>query len=288
MNTRRIANLDVAPIGLGAMPLSIYERPDEAEAVRVIHAALDAGMTLIDTADIYCPGPDDLGHNERLIARALRERSSNERVLVATKGGLEHHRDGSFPFNAAPEHLERACEASLRALGVECIDLYQLHAPDPAVPFAESIGVLDKLRRAGKVRHIGLSNVSLRQLVEAEALVPVVSVQNCLSPHDREDFTCGVLAHCEARGIAYIAYGPVCGRLGKARIAANQPLCRVGERHGASPFQVALAWLLARSPVVIPIPGARRIRTALDSAAAMHLRLDAQDMAELNAAFPTP
>lgn len=287
MNTRSIADLEVSPIGLGAMPLSIFDRPDETESLRVLHAALDAGITLIDTADVYCSGPEEIGHNERLIARALRDRPRDSTLVVATKGGLERRSDGSWPIKGSPEHLKRACDASLRALNVERIDLYQLHAPDPVVPFADSVGALARLRGAGKVRHIGLSNVSTRQIKVAETIVPIASVQNCMSPFDRTDFNCGVLELCEARGIAYIAYSPLGGTRGKARIVESEPLRRVGERHGVSPYRVALAWLLARSPVIIPIPGARRVQSIVDNAAAMRLRLDAQDLAELNAAFPT-
>jgi aryl-alcohol dehydrogenase-like predicted oxidoreductase len=206
--------------------------------------------------------------------------------MVATKGGLECHPDGSFPLNASPSHLRRACEASLRALGVDCIDLYQLHAPDPAVPFTDSVGALSRMRSAGKIRHLGLSNVSLRQIQAAETIVPIASVQNCLNPFVRHDLHCGVLAHCEARGMAYIAYAPFGGIEQKRQIAENETLRRLGDRHGASPFQIALAWLLTRSAVVIPIPGARRLEAVASNAAAAHVRLSPEDMIELAHAFP--
>jgi len=172
-----MSGVQVSAIGLGAMPLSLAGRPDEATAIKVIHAALDAGMTLIDTADVYCLDDGDLGHNERLIARALRDWPRRAEVLVATKGGMERP-DGTWTVNAQPEHLRAACERSLRALGVEAIGLYQLHAPDPTVPFEESVGALAELQRQGKVLHVGLSNVAVPAIDLARTVVQVASVQN--------------------------------------------------------------------------------------------------------------
>lgn len=274
--------LDVAPIGLGGMPMSIAGRPSEDDAVRVIHAALDAGMDFIDTADVYCLDDDDIGHNERLIARALQGRTG---VIVATKGGLERPK-GAWTSNAHPDHLRRACEKSLRALGVERIDLYQLHAPDDEVPYLDSIGALAALRSEGKIAHIGLSNVSVDEIRAAQDLVPVVSVQNRCNPFDRSAWEDGVVQYCTEQGIAFLPYSPVGGGRGKRQVANNPTLKAVGLRHNVSPFQVALAWLLAKSPVMIPIPGASKVANAIDSAAAMTLRLPADDMAELDAAFP--
>lgn len=278
---RAIAGRDVWAIGLGAMPMSLEGRPSEAESVRVIHASLDAGVRLIDTADVYCIDHRDIGHNERLVARALREWSGKrDEVVVATKGGLERP-NGAWPTNGRPEHLKRACDASLKALGVDAIDVYQLHAPDDEVPFADSVGALAELRRAGKVRHVGLSNVSVAEIREAEKLVPIVSVQNRCSPFDRSSFEDGVVEYCASRGIAFLAYSPVGGGHGKVRVADSAVLNRVGKRHGVSPFQVALAWLLAQSPVMLPIPGASKVKNAVDSAAAAKLQLSDEELAEV-------
>jgi aryl-alcohol dehydrogenase-like predicted oxidoreductase len=268
------------------MPLSLEGRPEEGDAIRVIHAALEHGVTLIDTADAYCLDDGDLGHNERLIARALREWPDGARVLVATKGGLERP-GGDWTRNGRPAHLKAACERSLRALGVDCLGLYQLHAPDPAVPFADSVGALADMQRAGKVLHVGLSNVSVSQIEEAEAIVSVVSVQNRCNPYDRGAFATGVVDHCARHGIAFLPYSPVGGHFGHERVASDPLLARVASGHEATPYQVCLAWLLASSPAMIPIPGARRVESALSSAAAAQLELRPADAAALNRAFPT-
>jgi aryl-alcohol dehydrogenase-like predicted oxidoreductase len=180
--TRRLGGLQVSAIGLGEMPMSLAGRPDEARSIRTIHAALDTGVTLIDTADAYCRDESDFGHGERLVAKALAGWSGDpDRVLVATKGG--HTRPGGeWGLDGRPEYLRQACEASLRALGVDTIGLYQFHRPDPEVPFAESVGALAELKAAGKVRLVGLSNVSVDQINQARELVEVASVQNEFSP----------------------------------------------------------------------------------------------------------
>lgn len=280
------SGLAVAPIGLGGMPMSIRGRPSEAEALRTIQAALDAGMELVDTADVYCLDDGDIGHNERLIAKALRERADTAHIVVATKGGLERP-EGAWTTNGRPDHLRRACDKSLAALGVEQIQLYQLHAPDDDVPFAESVGALAELRAAGKIAHVGLSNVSVAEIEIARAIVPIVSVQNRCNPFDRSAWEDGVVQHCTAHGLAFLPYSPVGGGNGKAKVATDPTLVTVGKRHGVSPFQVALAWLLAKSPVMLPIPGASKVASAVDSAAAMSLVLTATDLAELDWAFPT-
>lgn len=282
LHTRDIGSLKVSAIGLGGMPLSIQGRPDEAQGVAVIHAALDAGVTFIDTADVYCLDDDDIGHNERLIARALAGRAA----VVATKGGLERP-DGSWVVNGKPDHLKRACDRSLAALGVQTIDLYQLHAPDPDVPYEDSIGALADLQRAGKIRHIGLSNVDVPQIEAARRQVEVVSVQNRCNPFDRASFANGVVAYCHREGIAFLPHSPVGGHRGHARTPTDPTLGRVAARHGVTPYQVCLAWFLKLSPVIIPIPGASRAASIRSSAAAADVVLTDADMAEMEQAFPT-
>jgi aryl-alcohol dehydrogenase-like predicted oxidoreductase len=267
------------------MNLSLRLRPPEDEAVRIIHAALDAGMDFIDTADAYCLDDDDCGHNERLLARVLQERPRGS-VLVATKGGMERP-GGRWLVNGRPEYLKRACEASLKALGVEAIALYQLHRPDLRVPFEDSVGALAELRDAGKVLHVGLSNVSVTQVQAACEVVPVVSVQNRCHPYDRSAWQDGVIRHCEENGIAFLAYSPVGGMRDRDLVAQDPVLGEIGRAHGVSPQQVALAWLVAASPVLIAIPGATRLASALGSAAAMDLELSAEDREALERAFPT-
>jgi aryl-alcohol dehydrogenase-like predicted oxidoreductase len=286
MQTRRIADLQVSCIGLGGMPLSIAGRPDEAQAVRVVHAAIDAGMTLIDTADVYCLDDDDIGHNERVIARALREhRGGGAGVTVATKGGLRRPR-GAWTTDGRPEHLRAACDASLRALGIDIIDLYQLHAPDDKVPLSDSVGAMADLQRAGKVRHVGLSNVSVDEIETARGIVEIASVQNRCNPFDTGSFETGVVAYCAEHGIAFIPHSPVGGHRDHPRVARDATLARVGERHGATPYQVCLALLLSVSDAVVAIPGASRVESAQSSAAAADVALTDGDLAELRAAFP--
>jgi aryl-alcohol dehydrogenase-like predicted oxidoreductase len=282
MPSRRIGGVKVSAVGLGAMPLSLAGRPDEVRALRTIHAALDAGVTLIDTADAYCLGGSEVGHNERLVAKALASwPGGGDGVLVATKGG--HTRPGrEWGLDGRPEYLRGACEASLRALGVEAIGLYQFHRPDPKVPFAESVGALAELRAAGKVRMVGLSNVGVDQIEQARRIVEVASVQNELSPRFRRSE--GELAWCAAHGIAFLPWSPL-GGIGRGGLLGQRhaAFAEVAGRHGVSPQQVALAWELAKAPVVIPIPGARRPETIADSAAAASLRLDDDDRRRLDA-----
>lgn len=266
------------------MPLSIAGRPSEAEGVRVIHAALDAGVRLLDTADVYCLSDEDLGHNERLMARALRDWAGpREHVLVATKGGLTRP-DGRWHNNGRPEHLQRACDRSLRALGVDRIDLYQLHAPDPEVPFAESVGMLAELQGAGKVRWVGLSNVSVDQINAARRHVEVVTVQNRLNPFFREAIAEGVVGHCEDLGIGFLAYSPVGGGRLNKKVPAHPLVKRIADRHRASPHAVVLAWVLEQASNVIIIPGARTVEHVRDSVAAGSLRLEPEELRELDAA----
>jgi aryl-alcohol dehydrogenase-like predicted oxidoreductase len=285
MKTRSLGSsgLTVAAVGLGGMYLSIRERPSEGEAVRTIHAALDAGMTLIDTADVYCFDERDIGHNERLIARALKERASAN-VVVATKGGLERP-NGAWTRNARPAHLRGACERSLEALGVQRIDLYQLHAPDPRVPFAESVGELARLRAEGKIAHVGLSNVSVREIDEALRIVPIVSVQNRWNPQDRAPESDGVLDHCTRLGLAFLPYSPFGGASGARSLARVGRLAVEAKKRGMSPHRLVLAWMLARSPVVIPIPGARRVASVADSAQAADVVLTADDVQTVETSF---
>jgi aryl-alcohol dehydrogenase-like predicted oxidoreductase len=281
MPTRRLGGLDVGAIGLGAMLLSIAGRPNEAQAIRTVHAALDAGVTLIDTADAYCLGGDEVGHNERLIRKALDAwPGDRDRVLVATKGG--HTRPvREWDVDGRPEYLRQACEASLRALGVETIGLYQFHRPDPKVPFIESVGALAELQAAGKVRMVGLSNVSVDQITQARQLVRVASVQNEFSPGFRRSE--GELAFCASQRIAFLPWSPLGGmNRGRNLGGRHRAFAEVAEAHGVSPQQVALAWELAKGPMVIPIPGARRPESITDSAAAATLRLGADDLARLD------
>jgi aryl-alcohol dehydrogenase-like predicted oxidoreductase len=265
-------------VGYGGMHVSLSGRPPEADSVRVIHAALDAGMTLIDTADVYCIDHTDIGHNERLIAGALRSwNGPRETILVATKGGLTRP-GGRWERDARPAHLRAACEASLKALGVERIALYQLHAPDPAVTLEDSVGALADLQREGKIRWVGLSNVSVAEIRRAQAILPVVTVQNRLNPWFREALTDGVVRYCGEQGIGFLAYSPTGGGRLTKKIPVHPVLEGIGRRAGGTPHAVCLAWVLAQGPSVIVIPSARRIEHARDSAAAAGLSLAPDDL----------
>jgi aryl-alcohol dehydrogenase-like predicted oxidoreductase len=268
------------------MYLSIHDRPTEADGVKTLHAAFDAGVTLVDTADVYCLDQSDIGHNERLVARALREANASVRsaIVVATKGGLERP-GGSWTRNARPAHLRRACEASLAALGVPRIAVYQLHAPDPSVPLADSVGELARLRTEGKIAHVGLSNVTVEEIEQARAIVPIVSVQNRWNPGDRSPERDGVLAHCTRLGIGFLPYSPFGGAGGAKRLTGVGLLAAEAQRRGVSPHRLVLAWMLAKSPVVLCIPGVRRVESIVDSAKAGDLTLSESDVAEIERAM---
>jgi aryl-alcohol dehydrogenase-like predicted oxidoreductase len=282
MKTRKLGGIgEVSAIGLGGMPMSLRGRPPEARSIEVIHRALDGGVTLIDTADVYCVDDGDIGHNERLIAEALRTWGGDRaKVLVATKGGLRRPH-GDWVTDARPERLRAACDASLRALGVERIALYQLHAPDPAVPFADSVGALAALRDEGKIEHVGLSNVSAAQIDEAQRIVPIASVQNRCNVLDRRAFEGGVIAKCEQLGIGFLAYSPVGGSRGRASLGEHRGLARVAERIGASFEEIAIAWLLGRSESIIPIPGASKLASIESILRAERIELTAEDLAAI-------
>jgi aryl-alcohol dehydrogenase-like predicted oxidoreductase len=280
--TRSLAGVDVHPIGLGEMPMSLDGRPDEERSIRTIHAALDAGVNLIDTADAYARDDRDIGHGERLVAKALKGRRDD--VIVATKGGLLRSRDQSWPPDGRPEHLRAACEASLRALETDRIDLYQFHRPDPKVPYAESIGTFKELQDEGKVRWVGISNATVAELEEALSIIDVVSVQNQLSLSYTRPIGKGEVQACTDRGIAFLAWSPL-GGIGSAESASGvDPVAAATQAHDVSPQQVALAWLLSLGPTVIPIPGSSRPETITDSLRAAELELSAAELEAISEA----
>ena len=272
MRTRTLGTEKVSAIGLGEMQLSLADRPDEAQGIRTIHAALDAGVTLIDTADAYCADGSEMGHGERLTAKALRSYKDTAHVVVATKGGHTRDARGGWDLDGSPAYLRRACDASLAALGVDVIDLYQHHRPDPEVPYAETLGALKELHGAGKVRMLGLSNADPDQIRQGVEILgdALVSVQNQYAPDFRSSEP--ELELCTELGLAFLPWGPL-GGAGRASRSAGNAFSEVADEHGVSPQQVALAWMLAKSPAVIPIPGSSRPETITDSAAAAELEL---------------
>ena len=268
-------DLRVSRLGYGAMRITgsnVTGEPDDPDGVRrVLRRVVELGITFTDTADSY--GPEV---SERLIAEALHPYPDG--LVIATKGGLTRTgRGGPWPPDGRPEHLREACEGSLRRLRLDRIDLYQLHRVDPKVPLEDSVGALAELRREGKVRHVGLSNVSVDQLERAESIVPIVSVQNEYSVGNRSSED--VLEACESRSAAFLPWYPLeAGSLARP----GGPLDRVAEAQGATPAQVALAWLLARSPVILPIPGTSSVEHLEENVAATRLTLSDEELAELS------
>jgi aryl-alcohol dehydrogenase-like predicted oxidoreductase len=284
MQQRRIGDVEVSAIGLGGMPMSIEGRPDEQRSIRTIHAALDAGVTIIDTADAYHLYADDVGHNESLIARALASYGGDTSgVLVATKGGHLRPGDGSWTLDSSPDYLKSACEASLKRLGVDAIGLYQHHRPDPRVAYEDSIGAIRDLLDAGKIRMAGISNANPAQIRIAQEILGgrLASVQNEFSPRFRTSEP--ELELCDELGIAFLPWSPL-GGIGSAGGLGDRfpEFGRIAADHGVSPQRVCLAWMLAKSPVVIPIPGSSRPETILDSVAADELRLSDEELARLD------
>ena len=265
-------DLEVTRLGYGAMRITgegIWGPPaDHATAIEVLRRAVKLNVNFIDTADAY--GPDV---SEELIAEALAPYPPG--LVIATKGGLLRDGPGQWRPDGRPEHLRQALDGSLQRLRADVIDLYQLHRPDPTVPFEDSVGTLAELRDAGKIRHVGLSNVDADQVRRAQAIVPVVSVQNRYNPSDRSSEDVVELA--EKDGFAFIPWAPVGGH----RPGAGDALATVAERHDATPIQVALAWQLARSPQMLPIPGTGSVAHLEENVAAGGLRLTDEDLAAL-------
>jgi pyridoxine 4-dehydrogenase len=269
-------DLDVRRLGFGAMRITgdgIWGPPDDPEgAKRLLRRVPELDINLIDTADSY--GPEV---SENLIAEALHPYPDG--LVIATKGGLLRTGPGEWPRDGRPEHLREACEGSLRRLRVDRIDLYQLHAPDENVPYEDSVGALKELQDEGKIRHVGVSNVSVDQLEQARGIVEIVTVQNRYNLTDRSSED--VLDVCEEAGIGFIPWFPLAtGSLADE----GGPLDEVAGRHGATASQVALAWLLARSPVMLPIPGTSSIEHLEENVAATRLSLSADEQEEIAAA----
>jgi len=271
--TLTLGDLTVNRLGFGAMRLCAgyaWGPPrDRASAHRVLRRALELGVNFIDTADSYGPEVDEV-----LIAEALHPYPPG--VVIATKGGYVRGSHGGWTPDGRPEHLRRALEGSLKRLRVERIDLYQFHTPDSHVPFADSVGTLAEMQREGKIRHVGVSNVSVKQLTVARKICPIVSVQNEFNWDERSSQD--VLTACELLDVAFIPWYP----LGSGSAARAAKLKRIGDRHDATPTQVALAWLLARSRAILPIPGTSSVAHLEENVAAAALKLLPEDLASLS------
>src|SRR5688572_25889224 len=271
-------------IGLGCMRLSTAADRDDARGIAVLRAALDAGATLLDTADAYCLDEGDVGHNEHLIAIALAGWAGDRsRITVATKGGMRRP-GGAWVSDGRAKHLREACAASRAALGAETIDLYQLHAVDPKTPIETSVRALARLRDDGKIRDVGLCNVTVSQIQAAQSVVSIASVQVSLSPLDDESLRNGVAEYCRENGIRVIAYRPLGGERVK-HLARDVVLSRIAAKYAVSKEEIALAWLMSFGAGIVPIPGATRTATALSLARALDIDLDDEDRLALDARF---
>ncbi len=274
----------ISRLGLGGMWLSIEGRPDREGSKRVIRRAVELGVTFIDTADVYCLDDNDLNHNERLVAETLNEIGGGEGVLVATKGGLTRP-GGRWESDGRPERLREAALRSRDALGVETIALYQLHAPDPRVPFESSVEALAALQQDRIVGAVGLSNVDLGEVRAAEAITTISSIQNRYNPWDLTSEGSGLLGHCDERGVTFIPYSPLGGARRAKLLQAHEPIRRLGAEWDASPAELILAWQLAKSERSVPIPSARREESIESSVRAASLDLDDETAASLEEAF---
>jgi aryl-alcohol dehydrogenase-like predicted oxidoreductase len=276
---------DLHPIGIGCMRLSTERDRDDTRGIAVLHTALDAGVTFLDTADAYCWDDSEIGHNERLIARALASwNGDRSRIVVATKGGLTRP-NGQWVPDARARHLREACEASLKALGVERIDVYQLHTPDPRMPLATTVRALAALKDEGLVERIGLCNVKVGQIEEARRIAEISAVQVEVSVWHDEHLLNGVVEYCITRGIQLIAYRPLGGRRRQPQLRHAPELKEVADRHRATPAEIALAWLHALSPHIVSIPGPTKVETVPSIVRALAIQLSDEDRERLDARF---
>jgi aryl-alcohol dehydrogenase-like predicted oxidoreductase len=283
MEQRSIGNHEYGAIGMGGMPMSIEGRPDEDRSIATIHAAIDSGVTLIDTADAYHRDATEVGHNEALIAKALRSYGGDTAgVVVATKGGHLRPGDGSWTVNGDPEYLTHAAKASAQRLGVEAVGLYQFHRPDPKVPYEDSVGALALLLDEGVIQMAGISNANVEQIKAADKVLDgrLVSVQNQFSPTFHSSHA--ELELCAEMGIAFLPWSPLGGIGNAAHVGQGHPQFEaIAANHGVSPQQVTLAWEMSLAPVVIPIPGASRPQSIQDSVKAVDLDLSVTELKTL-------
>jgi pyridoxine 4-dehydrogenase len=284
METKQLGNtgINVSAIGLGAMPMSLSGRPPEAQSIQVIHRALDLGVTFIDTADSYCQDESDKHHSERLICKALREyQGDTSHVIVATKGGLMRP-EGRWTRDGNPDRLRQTIRDSFEALGGEKpIDIWQYHAPDPNYTIEAALQPAKEAVEEGLIRYVGVSNFSVEQIKQAREVIEIVSVQNQYNPFHRKPEEDGVLEYCDREGLTFLPYRPVGGRSRVGKIPNIPALQSLAQEKAASPYCIVLAWLRAKSPRVLPIPGASKVTSIEDSIKALNVTLSAADMQRL-------
>lgn len=285
METKQLGStgVTISAIGLGGMPMSLSGRPPESQAINVIHKALDQGVTLIDTADSYCQDESDKHHNERLICKALQQyQGDTSQVTVATKGGLMRP-NGSWTRNGNPDHLRQTIRVSFEALGgTKPIDVWQYHAPDPNYTIEEALAPAKEAVDEGLIRFVGVSNFSVEQIKQARDVVEIVSVQNQYNPWNRQPESDGVLEYCETEGLTFFPWSPLGGSRRVSKLEDIAVIAQLAKEKGVSVYQIVLAWLLAKSPCIVPIPGASKLSSIDDSIQASEVKLSEAEVRKID------
>jgi pyridoxine 4-dehydrogenase len=265
------------------MPMSLSGRPPESQAINVIHKALDQGVTLIDTADSYCQDESDKHHNERLICKALQQyQGDTSQVTIATKGGLMRP-NGSWTRNGNPDHLRQTIRVSFEALGgTKPIDVWQYHAPDPNYTIEEALAPAKEAVDEGLIRFVGVSNFSVEQIKQARNVVEIVSVQNQYNPWNRQPESDGVLEYCETEGLTFFPWSPLGGSRRVSKLEDIPVIAQLAKEKGVSVYQIVLAWLLAKSPCIVPIPGASKLSSIDDSIQASEVKLSEAEVRKID------
>lgn len=277
-------DVQISRLGFGGMNLSLKGRPPEEKGIGLLHRVLELGYTFIDTADAYCIDETEKHHNERLIASALDGYAGNMReIVVGTKGGCMRPEAGRWTRNGRPDHIRKTIRESFEALGGRPIDLWQHHAPDPEVSIEETLEAAREMQEEGLIDHIGVSNYTRDQLDRARKVVDVVSVQNRYNPWHRQPEN-GMISYCEKEGLTFIPYSPLGGTSRAKSLAEYAGIAELAEMKGISPQRLVLVWLMAKSSVIVPIPGATRVSSVEDSARAFEVELNAGEITEIDRA----
>ncbi|MFB2976167.1 aldo/keto reductase [Microseira sp. BLCC-F43] len=287
METKQLGNtgVNISAIALGGMPMSLSSRPEETQAIATIHRALDLGVTLIDTADSYCKDESDKHHNEKLIRKALQQYKGDvSNVIVATKGGLMRP-NGAWTRNGNPDHLRKTIRESFEALGGEKpIDVWQYHAPDPEYSIEASLAPAKAAVEEGLIRFVGVSNFSVEQIKRARDVVEIVSVQNQYNPWYRLPELDGVLKYCQREKLTFLPWSPLGGSRRVGSLKDISEIAQLAQEKGVSIYSIVLAWLMAKSPCIVPIPGASKISSIEDSVRAVDVKLSSEEVARIDGA----
>lgn len=285
METKKLGNTDttISVIGLGAMPMSLSDRPSQSQSIAVIHKALDLGVTLIDTADSYCRDESDKHHNEHLISGALNEyQGDTSHVVIATKGGLMRP-NGSWTRNGNPKYLRETIHASFEALGGnKPIDVWQYHSPDPDYTIADALTPAREAVAEGIIRYVGVSNFSVEQIKQAQEVVNIVSVQNQYNPWQRQPEFDGVLEYCESEKLTFFPWSPFGGSRRHQNLEDIAAIANLAKEKGVSVYNIVLAWLRTKSPCIVPIPGASKVSSIENSIRAVEIKLSSEEVKNID------